>query len=724
MENNIISLLTAALFIPLAAAVIVLFFGKNKLGNTKSAWFSVAAMASAFICAFTAYIQLRGMGTDTRLYHAINWLPTGNGNYLQLGAFVDSVTVTMFSMVTFIATLVLVYSIGYMDGDKKFTRFFSYLLFFTFSMLGIVLSNSLLQLFVFWELVGLASYLLIGFWNDEKEGPQLASKKAFVMNRVGDLGFIVGFGIFFAKLGGIVILPGAEGIMVDGSPIQSMLGALNHLLATESTAAGLTGDAVYTIANPPMWLTAAGIGLFFGAMGKSAQFPLHTWLPDAMEGPTPVSSIVHSATMVAAGVYLASRVFPVLTPGARLFITTIGLVTLIMPSLIAMCVTDIKKVLAYSTLSQLGYMIVAIGTGSYTFALFHLFTHAFFKCCLFQCSGSIILQAHHEQDMTQYGGFGKKMPMTMLAYGLATLSIAGVSIPFAHSLIGTDIAFSAFFSKDGIIAGSFNYSEAMTAAGYTYASIFAYGPVVIAYITPFYMMRTFALTFLGKPRNQEIYDHLHEAPKTMWVPQLILVFTSMVIGYVLVKDMIVPTQSEAIYGNAQNVAELESVVGHTGMHTTHVVLGYGLGSLASLFAGWFVYKDGFSIASKIVAIPGIKQLHTLAYNKFYFDQLFDNFAVWICKTFSSICGWVDAYLVDGLVKSTVSLTKGISLIVGNTDKHVVDGAVNLAASAAQNMGSVVKTTQAGRIRLYVLLMFAAAGLATAIVTILSIFYSA
>ncbi len=719
--DNIITLLTTALFIPLASAIVVLFLGKNKLGKKLSAWGSVGAMAAAFVCSFTAYCMLRSLPPEqARLFAAIDWLPIGGGEYLQIGAFVDSVTVTMFSMVTFIATMVLIYSVGYMDGDKKFSRFFCYLSFFTFSMLGIVLSNSLLQLFVFWELVGLASYLLIGFWNDEKEGPQLACKKAFVMNRVGDLGFIVGFGIMFVKLSGHVLLPGTEGIDYAGEKIVSIWGQLNTVLANETIAAHAAGtlasDVAYSISNPPMWLTAAGIGLFFGAMGKSAQFPLHTWLPDAMEGPTPVSSIVHSATMVAAGVYMSSRLFPVFTPGARLFITTIGLITLVMPSLIAMCVTDIKKVLAYSTLSQLGYMIVGIGTGAYTFALFHLFTHAFFKCCLFQCSGSVILCAHHEQDMKEYGGFWKKMPMTGWAYLIATLSIAGVSIPWTSS-----IAFSAFFSKDGIIAGAINYGHAMGQGGYDWAWLFWFGPVLIAYVTPFYMMRSFALTFLGKPRNQKIYDHLHEAPRTMWIPQLVLVSVSVIIGYVLVKDMIVPTQElGAVYQHAQAVDVLEE---STGMHQTHSYLLHGLASLLALFTGWYFYKDGFTISSKIVKIPGIKQCYTLAYNKFYFDQLFDNFAVGIAKVVGAISGWIDTYILDGLVKLAASLTRGASMVIDKNDKVVVDGLVNQAANAAQNMGTMVKTAQTGKIRGYVLLMLSGAALAVVLITIISIVHN-
>ena len=489
------NLLVFATLLPLVSSVVVLFTGKRILGHA-AGWLATAVMGVSFACSVASLRLWLAHEPETILWN-LPWipLPGSDAGWLYLGAMIDGLTVAMMTMVTGISTLVHLYSIGYMNGDKRFERFFAYLSLFTFSMLGIVISNSIMQLFVFWELVGLTSYLLIGFWF-EKRGPQLACKKAFVMNRIGDMGFLIGFGILFCKLGGNVLLPAVHGGMFEH---------IQLLIEAEG----------YTMANPPMWLTAAGIGLFFGAIGKSAQFPLHTWLPDAMEGPTPVSSIVHSATMVAAGVYLTGRIYPILTPGAHLFIATIGLITLVMAACMALVMTDIKRVLAYSTLSQLGYMILGLGAGAYTYALFHLITHAFFKCCLFQCSGSVINAAHHQQDMRYYGGLIKKMPITAMCYLVCTLAIAGASIPFS------DIGISGFYSKDGIIAGTINYGHALGHLD-ALASLFYWGPTLVAYLTVFYMARSFALTFLGEPRDKHLHEHAHEAPWTMWVPQVCL----------------------------------------------------------------------------------------------------------------------------------------------------------------------------------------------------------
>ena len=353
-QETIVWLLTAALFAPLVSSAVVTLATRRVMFKA-AGLFTTAVMGGAFVCSALALAQWLGIpeGQRSAIVRNVPWIPTPGteAGWLYLGIMVDGLTVAMMTMVTGVSTLVHIYSIGYMQGDKRYNRFFGYLSLFSFSMLGIVAANSVLMLFVFWELVGLTSYLLIGFWF-EKRGPQLACKKAFVMNRVGDMGFLIGFGILFWHLGW-------QGVATRGWRVQggSMFAAM---LAND------LGGAEYinvSIMNPPMWLTAAGIGLFFGAIGKSAQFPLQTWLPDAMEGPTPVSSIVHSATMVAAGVYLTGRIYPILTPGAHLFIATIGLITLVMAACMALVMTDIKRVLAYSTLSQLGYMILGLGDG-------------------------------------------------------------------------------------------------------------------------------------------------------------------------------------------------------------------------------------------------------------------------------------------------------------------------------------------------------------------------
>src|SRR5712671_4540875 len=378
-------------------------------------------------------------------------------------------------------------------------------------MLGLVLGATLLQLFIFWELVGLCSYLLIGFWYEKKSASN-AAIKAFVTNRVGDFGFLIGFGVLFYHVGNVSLprlweLLGNAG---SGLPITLSSGVV--------FSSGL--------------LTVMGIGLFCGAIGKSAQFPLHVWLPDAMEGPTPVSALIHAATMVAAGVYLVGRIFPILTPDARLFIAIIGLTTLTMAALIAIAQSDIKKILAYSTLSQLGYMIMAMGVGSWVGGLFHLITHAFFKALLFLGSGSVIAAAHHEQEMHQYDGLMRKIPITATTFALAVLAIAGT--PWL----------SGYFSKDMILAHAGGYAVLGAEAGHKWYWLFFVVPSCVAVVTAFYMTRCWMLTFWGKPRNQHLYDHAHEAP-LLYIPLILLAIPSIIGGrYMMVQQLIESSMGE------------------------------------------------------------------------------------------------------------------------------------------------------------------------------------
>jgi NADH-quinone oxidoreductase subunit L len=417
-------LLLIATVLPLASFAVLLFVAK-RMGNPLAGYFGTAAIGGSFLCSVAAtFLWLSGSHAGASPINLpFAWIPIGESpeqrhpGFLDLGLYVDSLTVLMFFMITLVATLVHLFSIGYMAEDKRYPRFFTYLALFCFSMLGLVIGGTIMQLFVFWELVGLCSYLLIGFWYEKKSASN-AAIKAFVVNRVGDFGFLIGFGILFYHLG-------------------------NATLPDVWRLLGEAGTGVDNISLPngmQFWgplLTVMGVGLFFGAVGKSAQFPLHVWLPDAMEGPTPVSALIHAATMVAAGVYLVGRIFPILTPDAKLFIAITGCVTLTMAALIAIAQSDIKKVLAYSTLSQLGYMILAMGVGSWMGGLFHLITHAFFKALLFLGSGSVIHAAHHEQELPQYGGLLRKIPVTGFTFLIAVLAIAGTGFgPIGFWLLG------------------------------------------------------------------------------------------------------------------------------------------------------------------------------------------------------------------------------------------------------------------------------------------------
>lgn len=473
--------------------------------------------------------------------------------------FIDSLTIGMFCMVTLIASCIHFYAIGYMhdeesdvtdvevklsDGHQlvrpgRFYRFFQYLSLFCFSMLGLVLAGSIFQVFVFWELVGICSYFLIGFYVERKSA-STAANKAFIVNRVGDFGMLIGLFALWSSLGTFnfsevdgrpglfeIVRPAAnhhalivpDGMIKADAKEEVARVAIAHRHAPQEFAAAwkerageLRGEAANGGPNYGYWLlVVGGVGIFCGCVGKSAQFPLHTWLPDAMEGPTPVSALVHSATMVAAGVYLVGRFYPVFVPEVLLVIAIVGCITLFMAATIAMTATDIKRVLAYSTISQLGYMMLALGVGGWLAGLMHLITHAFFKSLLFMCSGSVI-HAVHTNDMRQMGGLLRKMPVTAITMLIGCLAIAGVGVPFI-------IGFSGYYSKDRILEQA--YTLYLT-NGSAWSGVFFIAAAGGAAITAFYMFRMWYMTFVGEPRNADRYDHAHESPPVMFVPLVIL----------------------------------------------------------------------------------------------------------------------------------------------------------------------------------------------------------
>ena len=507
---------------------------------------------------------------------------------ITISYYIDALTVLMFCMVTLIATLIHCYAIGYMADELKdvtdhevtlsdghhlhrpgrYPRFFQYLSLFCFSMLGLVLSGNIAMVFIFWELVGICSYFLIGFYI-ERQSASTAANKAFIVNRVGDFGMIVGLLAIWSSLGtfafGDITRTDADGRQITEQGIFSLVrpgpdhklvvpagmvaaDAVRDRTVTPETA-DLPPEQRRTFADeataifrdhapdPAGWrsseseiasrfagrgygywlLVLAGIGIFCGCVGKSAQFPLHTWLPDAMEGPTPVSALVHSATMVAAGVYLVGRFFPVFTPEVLLVIASIGCITMLLGATIAFTAVDIKRVLAYSTVSQLGLMMVALGVGGWLAGVMHLITHAFFKSMLFMCSGSVI-HAVHTNDMRKMGGLFTKMPVTAITMLVGCLAIAGVALPFVGDVSG--IGFSGHYSKDAILEQA--YSFAQTAGNPAFTSIFFVLALGGAALTSCYMFRMWFMTFVGQPRDQERFDHAHESPPVMTLPLVIL----------------------------------------------------------------------------------------------------------------------------------------------------------------------------------------------------------
>jgi proton-translocating NADH-quinone oxidoreductase chain L len=719
------TLLIIATVVPLISFTVLVFMGK-RMGKPFAGYVATAAIALSFFCSIGALavwvpgageeaIEKWGMGRQP-INVPFPWVPVGPGigqdhaGFLDVGVYVDSLTIVMFCMVTLVAMLVHIFSIGYMADDKRFPRFFTYLSLFCFSMLGLVIGGTILQLFIFWELVGLCSYLLIGFWYEKKSASN-AAIKAFVVNRVGDFGFLIGLGILFYYLGNVTF--------------PQVWATLD---ATRMTPQGIN---VGSASGAPIWftptlLTVMGIGLFFGAVGKSAQFPLHVWLPDAMEGPTPVSALIHAATMVAAGVYLVGRIFPILTPDARLFIAIIGVTTLTMAALIAVAQSDIKKVLAYSTLSQLGYMILAMGIGSWVGGLFHLITHAFFKALLFLGSGSVIHAAHHEQELPQYGGLWRKIPVTAATFGIAVLAIAG--IPYL----------SGWWSKDMILehAAAFGYVATHDGHGSKYYWLLFILPVAIAYVTPFYMTRCWMLTFWGKPRNQHLYDHAHESPILVG-PLLVLAILSLVGGVIGVRQMIDASIVESTALTRQTVSAdfngfdqawpsarpPEAEVSKGGAIAAHIE-GYHLmhnSVMAAPFVGIglgvLMYLNGYSVAKRITAIPPMRMMHTWLYRRMYFDELYNGTVVVITMGLASLGAAIDRFIIDGLVNGTANFVRRLSVAAGLHDKYVVDGAVNGMANLTQGLGAAVRAPQSGRIRMYVTALVAviAVGIAIAVV---------
>jgi NADH-quinone oxidoreductase subunit L len=485
------------LFAPLVGALIC-GFGHKFIGEKAA---MMTATGLLFLSALLSWIVFISFDGVTRSIEILTWVQSGSLD-TSWGIRLDRLTALMLIVVTSVSSLVHLYSFGYMDHDPQWKegesykpRFFAYLSFFTFAMLMLVTSDNLLQMFFGWEGVGVASYLLIGFYY-RKPSANAAAMKAFIVNRVGDFGFALGiFGLF---------------LMTDSINFSDIFSAI------PTEVAGHTISFLWAEWDAANLLA---ILLFIGAMGKSAQLILHTWLPDAMEGPTPVSALIHAATMVTAGVFLVCRMSPLMefAPQATMFITVIGASTAFFAATVGLVQTDIKRVIAYSTCSQLGYMFVAAGVGMYSAAMFHLFTHAFFKAMLFLGAGSVIHAMHHEQDMNNYGGLRKKIPYTYWAMMIGTLAITGVGIPLTH------IGFAGFLSKDAIIesayAGGSNYGFWML--------------VVAAFMTSFYSWRLMFLTFFGKPRgDKHTHDHAHESPMTMLIPLGVLALGAVFSGMI------------------------------------------------------------------------------------------------------------------------------------------------------------------------------------------------
>jgi NADH-quinone oxidoreductase subunit L len=664
MDFSLITLSLIVLILPMISFLVISFFGKKMPGNGN--WFSTSIL---FVNLFLSiYIFIRYV-TDGGISFTVEWINLGTETTrLKAGVVLDSISCVMLVVVNLISAVVHLFSIKYMEGDSKYSRYFAHLGLFTFSMLGIVLTNNLLLMYVFWELVGISSYLLIGFWY-EKKAPQEAAKKAFIVNRIGDIGFFTGIMIIFTFLGTFTFTDIFAGI-----------------------GAGKLSGA---------WLTATGILLFMGAVGKSAQFPLHVWLPDAMEGPTPVSALIHAATMVAAGVYMLARVFVMLSADALTVIAYTGAITAFISATIAITQNDIKKVLAYSTISQLGYMVMAHGIGAYSFAMFHLTTHAFFKACLFLGSGSIIYAMHHVQDIREMGGLRKKMPITFYTFLISTLAISGV--PFT----------SGFLSKDSILAATLAFAKENGGINYLIPFI----AFTVAGLTAFYMFRVVILTFFGEPRNKEKYDHCHESPWVMTFPLILLSVLSFFFFYsfnpltadggwfmevLKAPESILRGTKGAIY-HILDAIEFKEAIHQS--HYTAMLLSLAISGIGILMAYLLYYWKKLDV-EKIT--NAIRPLYNFSLNKWYFDELYDETAVAFTMLSARTLAWIDAKIVDGIVNGSASLTYYTSKFSGKFDNYFVDTLVNLAGGFAGFFGLIFRKVQTGKIQTY--LAFAVFGI--------------
>lgn len=585
---------------PLVAFVLITFlFKKFKMLSALTAIFSMVISFGLSLDIVRLVLTDHHINMDHPIEMAVDWLNM-NGLYIEMGALIDPLTAFMLFVVTFVALLVMIYSVGYMHDDPGFSRFFSYLALFVFSMLGLVIANNYFQMFVFWELVGLCSYLLIGFYFYKDSAAQ-ANKKAFITNRVADFGFMIGIIILFLYFGTFNFLDLAEAI-------------------------GASSDLAF--------LTLAGILVFVGPIGKSGQFPLHVWLPDAMEGPTPVSALIHAATMVAAGVYLLARGFVLFasTEAAIQFIAYLGGFTALFAATIAITQRDFKRILAFSTLSQLGYMVMAIGVGSITAGMFHLTTHAFFKALLFLCAGSVI-HALHKQDIFEMGGVFKEMKITATCTFIGGLAIAGIP-PFA-----------GFWSKDEILLVA-------KENGFTGLYIIA---SITAFLTAFYMFRLIFLTFFGEKRSDY---HAHESPPTMTIPLIILAVFSIFGGFIGAPFIEHGFSSYIYFGEPHHPKPDFMLMG-----TSTLI------ALAGIFLAWLIYIKKAISAEKIA--DQFKPIYNLLYNKYYIDEIYQWFFDKIVLGISALFNWCDRYIVDGIAHLIAWKTRTI----GGKGRYIHSGSL-------------------------------------------------
>ncbi|MCS7013198.1 MAG: NADH-quinone oxidoreductase subunit L [Chloroherpetonaceae bacterium] len=689
--DPLIQLCIYILLLPLLSFAVQIFFS----GRLPRQGDFIASGVVGLSLVLSLYVAAQVIGQwnpNYRLEWHFTWVDFGNVPGLgelkfKLGILLDNLTAIMLVVVTGISFLVHVFSMGYMEGEPRYGRYFGYLGIFTFSMLGIVLVDNFYAIYCFWELVGLSSYLLIGFYF-ERDSATNAQNKAFFLNRVGDIGFWLGILILY-----------------------SQFKTFNYTEIYSAVEAGK-----WTLSEG--WLTAAGILLFMGCVGKSAQFPLHTWLPDAMEGPTPVSALIHAATMVAAGVYLLARVFVILTVDALHVIAIIGAVTAFFAATIAITQNDIKRVLAYSTLSQLGYMVMGMGVGAFAAAFFHLVTHAFFKAGLFLGSGSVIHAAHHEQDMRYMGGLRQKMPITFATFTICLFALSGIPL------------FTGFLSKDAILAGALGFAS-VEGGAWAIVPILGFGA---ALLTPFYMGRQWFMVFFGENRahkkpasahdehhhgHSEHQGEIHESSWVMTAPLVVLALFSLwfvfspnpfsaengwFLSLIKTPETLVKFE-KTTQPEAQRVSESvfkavsfnEGTPQQSADHSESHKAAHGESRQAKLeHAAHEAHSTAVTLSISLALIGLL--LATLVYHK-GMEAVGAPF-----EFLSKAMTWFNNLVPEGVIVSGgASFGKSFSNLNGLLDKNVVDGIVNLAGMMVQIFGIVLRKLQTGRVQTYIVI---------------------
>jgi NADH-quinone oxidoreductase subunit L len=676
--------------LPLAAAALSAVAPRSQ--RRFSATLAVGSMILATVLSLIAFgeaLKHSGSGEEARQVFNFPWFQIGD-TWLKLGWMLDPLTAVMLVMVSFVGLMIFIYSIGYMAHDENFTRFFCFLSLFAAAMLGVVIANSLLLFFMCWELVGLTSYLLIGFWY-HKPSAAAAAKKAFITTRIGDLAFLLGMVWLFARSGTLLFYEDGAGCL-ESSQLTK--------LATEATTIGLTVS------------TGIGLLIFCGAIGKSGQLPLHVWLPDAMEGPTPVSALIHAATMVAAGVFLVARVYPLMgahpsgAPAETIAlqaVTWVGALTAVFAATIAVAQNDIKRILAYSTVSQLGFMMLGLGVGGVAVGMFHLITHAFFKALLFMGAGSVIHGCHEEQDIRLMGGLKKFMPVTFATYAIGMLALSGFPL-----------VFSGFWSKDEILHSAFEWSV---------SRIPFFLGAIGAVLTAFYMTRQVLYVFYGAYRGAKNETNAgaeshgaphgsepHESPGLMTRPLMALAAFAILLGFVGTPAW--PWFESFLEGKAAgvNVAKLFEGI------TPLLMAGSSAIVLVGIALGWLVYgRKPLGGPEEPDALERARpDIYSVLKNKYYFDEIYEWSVVSFNAWWSRFCNALDVFVWNGMVQLLSFAVQGLSALSRMFDESVVNEGFDEGCRRVNEGGGLMSKLQDGRIQTYLRII----GIATAVLVLI------